>query len=44
MCEHGNTVPMPLNGRVRAIDSCLAVARNILALLEWAAVMKRGAK
>ena len=25
MREHGTTVPMPLAGRVRAIDSCLAL-------------------
>ena len=25
MCEHGTTVPMPINGRVRDIDSCLAL-------------------
>lgn len=25
MCEWGTTVPMPLNGRVRDIDSCLAL-------------------
>lgn len=25
MCEHGTTVPMPLAGRVRDIDACLAL-------------------
>lgn len=25
MCKHGDTVPMPLNGRVRDIDRCLAL-------------------
>lgn len=24
MCQHGNTIPMPIGGRVRDIDSCIA--------------------